>query len=429
MGVEMKPEDPFWQGLRADQDRARTRAGYLARAKQTRTARAPSERRNWLGLPRAGARTRLHFAGLGGAFAVAGALAIALVWRMQSTRALRFSVGDVHDEGRVGAWIAAPGDGPVSLSFSDGSLLSLASAARARVTSTDASGANIVLEKGHASASVVHRASSHWRLDVGPFEVAVVGTRFDVSWEPNEEVFQLRLDQGTVVVSGSFLREPQRLMQGQILKAFCKEQREEIVDAASEARRAETAAGVPTTMPGSGVPELEVEMPASLDLGEMRARAPQTTTKITWQRLAAAGQYRKAVEWAEQLGFAAECRRDSGEDLQLLGDAARLSGNVARAREAYSAARDKLPQGGRTAYSLGLLAFDRDGDFAGAAQWFDRYLREQPEGSLRREAEGRLMEAWQRAGAHDKARAAAIEYLRDYPNGTQAALARELANR
>jgi len=99
-----------------------------------------------------------------------------------------------------------------------------------------------------------------------------------------------------------------------------------------------------------------------------------------------------------------------------------------RARDAYLAARDKIPGGGRSAYGLGLTAFDREGDYARAAYWFGVYLDEQPAGELRREAAARLFEAWQAAGDRDKARAAASRYLTDYPSGTQAALARSLAD-
>jgi hypothetical protein len=110
-----------------------------------------------------------------------------------------------------------------------------------------------------------------------------------------------------------------------------------------------------------------------------------------------------------------------------LGDVARYAGNAKEARQAYMAARGKLPGGGRSAYGLGLLAFDQERDFSGAARWFETYLAEQPEGDLRREASGRAMEAWQRAGARDKARAAAVDYLRQYPHGVEAAVARQLA--
>jgi len=146
-----------------------------------------------------------------------------------------------------------------------------------------------------------------------------------------------------------------------------------------------------------------------------------------WRTLVTGGRYREALELVERGGFDEQCRRAAGLDLLELGDVARYAGSAKEARQAYMAARGKLPGGGRSAYGLGLTAFDQERDFSGAARWFETYLAEQSEGDLRREAAGRAMEAWERAGAHDKARAAALEYLRQYPNGVEAAVARQLA--
>ena len=152
-----------------------------------------------------------------------------------------------------------------------------------------------------------------------------------------------------------------------------------------------------------------------------------TAAAPTWATLAAAGKFREALAVAEKAGFEAECQRASGADLLALGDAARLSGSAARAQQAYGAAHAKLPGGGRSSYSLGLVAFDQRGDFASAARHFETYLREQPGGSLRAEATGRLMESLQRSGRAADARRGAEQYLKHYPGGPQAALARKLA--
>lgn len=416
----MKPEDALWQEVRAEQDRGRARAGFLAQAKAKASEPRPLRR------PR-----RTKRAVVAGALAVACALAIVIGARGRRSRELSFSVGASGNTGRAGAWIAAPSGAELPLTFSDGSRISLEPESRARVADMDASGAHVVLEKGRATAAVVHRASSHWRIDVGPFEVAVVGTRFAVGWEPNEEVLQLRLDEGTVLVSGSFLREPQRLVAGQILRAFCKEKRQETVEAGGSTSVERDNVKASTAAPSEASAEHVVLAVAGgeSELQNSRARAPHAVPAPTWQKLAAAGDFRRALEMVEREGFEAECKRASGEDLLILGDAARLTGNSARSSQAYLCARGKLPAGGRSAYGLGLLAFDRERDFAGAAQWFDLYLREQADGKLRREAEGRLMEAWQRAGDEAKARAVASQYLRDYPNGTHAPLARQLTLR
>ncbi len=146
-----------------------------------------------------------------------------------------------------------------------------------------------------------------------------------------------------------------------------------------------------------------------------------------WRDLVTTGRYREALDLAERNGFDEQCRRAAGVDLLQLGDVARFAGSVKRARQAYTAARAKLPGGSRSAYGLGLTAFEQERDFATAARWFETYLAEQPQGDLRREAQGRAMEAWQRAGERARARASAQEYLRQYPSGAQAPLARQLA--
>jgi outer membrane protein assembly factor BamD (BamD/ComL family) len=84
------------------------------------------------------------------------------------------------------------------------------------------------------------------------------------------------------------------------------------------------------------------------------------------------------------------------------------------------------PRAAVAAYGLGRIAFDQEHAYAQAARWFAAYLNEQPVGPLAREASGRLMEAKQRSGDLAGARSSAQRYLREYPDGPQAALAQEL---
>jgi TolA-binding protein len=431
----MNPSDGFWQTVRADQDQARERAAYLVEAKARRTpwrrATGRLGRRSWI----------LAAAAL----CLLCTVGFAFVSHPRKSRDLGFSVGLGGEAGRVGAWIAAPTGGALPLQFSDGTLFSLSVGSRARVSAIDAHGARIVLERGRASASVVHRAASHWLVDVGPFEVAVVGTRFDVSWDANDEVFRLRLHEGAVLVSGPCLREPKPIAGGEALRVFCKAGQEEIVETRGDMSGADAESATPQP-PGTSDrpadsetdPTLAARSPleptASVERGRqppaLRATSsPDVMGSSAWRTLTSAGRFREALELVERRGFDEECRRASGADLLILGDAARFSGNSTRARQAYLAARAKLAGGGRSAYSLGLTAFDQEKDFALAARWFDVYLREQPDGRLRGEAEGRLIESWQRAGDQEKARKAAERYLQDYPDGTQAPLARQLSTR
>jgi TolA-binding protein len=403
--------EPSFEHLRAEQDELRAQASFLARAQ----AKRGSTRRG----PRARAKRRVGWL-LASVACAAAALALWLAWP-RATPALTFTVGEDR-HAQAGSFVAAPADRELPLHFADGTRFFLAAGTSARVVSLDERGAHLVLEKGRAVADVVHGPDSRWRVDVGPFQVAVVGTRFDVSWDAAARVLELKLEQGAVLVSGGLFGEALEVRAGQRLRAFADHARVEL-SGAEEAQR---------TPPDEDVTDGASPKPApSADTtrGRPSATTPSPASSLgppAWRALAATGKFRQALAAAEQAGFEAECRRSSGTDLLMLADAARLSGAAERAEQAYEAARRKLPGGGRASYGLGLVAFDQRGDFSRAARYFEAYLHGQPAGPLRAEATGRLMESWQRAGRVSEARQVAAQYLARYPQGPQAARARQL---
>jgi len=110
-----------------------------------------------------------------------------------------------------------------------------------------------------------------------------------------------------------------------------------------------------------------------------------------------------------------------------LGAAARALGD-ARAGSIYSVARSRFPgtdAAADAAFLLGRMQF-HSGAYRSSATWFATYLRERPDGRLAREAAGRLVEAYHRSEDRERARAAAEQYLRRYPNGPHAALSRSV---
>lgn len=409
---------PFFDELRREQDRAREAAGYLEQAQMRSAVNAP--RPKAVGL-------RGRGAAFAGTFAVAASALLAWQYWPKNPE---FFVGEGSQVGSVGAFIAAPNTQELPLRFADGTRIALAAGTSARVASLDEQGAHIVLEKGKAIASVVHRPGSHWQVDVGPYQVAVVGTRFDVAWDAGPRVLTLHLQQGAVLVSGGFLRDALPVQAGQTLRAYSDTGRVELVGpeianaAAAPPAPANAAPAANPAAPSDVTPPADTTAPPDSALSPALRAAPAAAP--TWQSLASSGKYREALTTAEKLGFEAELRRATGPELLTLADAARLAGSAPRAEQAYSAARTKLPNGGRATYGLGLVAFDQRGDFAAAARWFDTYLREQPSGSLRAEATGRLLESLQRSGQKERARNVAEQYLAQYPRGAQAALAQQL---
>ena len=97
--------------------------------------------------------------------------------------------------------------------------------------------------------------------------------------------------------------------------------------------------------------------------------------------------------------------------------------------QAYETARRRFPGNERAAvaaFALGRIAFDQRGNYSDAARWFRSYLTEQPSGRLARDALGRLMEAFHRAGDKASARGEAAHYLELYPTGPHAEFARRV---
>ena len=94
-----------------------------------------------------------------GAIALAASIALGVASWMHfgAQRALSFKTGAQHDSGQLGTLLSARPTEDLPIHFSDGTILSMASASRARVTETSSHGATVVLEEGSIKAAVVHR--------------------------------------------------------------------------------------------------------------------------------------------------------------------------------------------------------------------------------------------------------------------------------
>ncbi len=272
---------------------------------------------------------------------------------------LSFLVGDDRGDrpGAVGEWLAAGSDAPLSARFSDGSAVELAPGASMRVSATTPVGADVLLERGTLHATVAHPAGvpARWAVRAGPFEVRVTGTRFDASWDPQAEAFELTLVEGRVTVTGPSLPADRAVVAGEHLVVSLREAR--TVLGAARAQAAPLVAG---------------------------------GARPSWKELVAKGRYRDAFAAAEAAGIAQEMERAPAGNLLLLADAARFSASPARAREALLLARRRFGARGQSAFLLGKIAADQQGSPGDAAAWFETYLREEPGGPFAEEARRRL---------------------------------------
>ncbi len=82
--------------------------------------------------------------------------------------------------------------------------------------------------------------------------------------------------------------------------------------------------------------------------------------------------------------------------------------------------------GSAAAFRLGQLYADLMGNPREAAVWFSTYLAEQPQGPLRGDARGRLLECLWHSGQKDSARQQAKRYLAEYPGGPYAPRAQHI---
>jgi TolA-binding protein len=162
------------------------------------------------------------------------------------------------------------------------------------------------------------------------------------------------------------------------------------------------------------------------------ARSTRPDGDSSWQTLARAGKFEKALGTVDVRGFGAECERASSEELALLADVARFGRRPQQAIMALSSLRRRFPSSSLAsvaAFNIARVHFDQRGAYDDAARWFRVYLKEQPGGPLAREAQGRLMEAQYRGGDRASASRTADAYLAANPNGPHARLARTLLGR
>jgi TolA-binding protein len=405
--------DPIVKRVVAEQDEMLRELNLAPEVRQELRAFLHDTRRNW---PRWVAVAAL----------AAAALVVALHFHSST---LTYTAGTSRNNASVGSWLAAPANSELALHFSDRSSVTLGRASHARVVDLRAREVKLLLENGHVSVTVIHNKNRNWHLRAGPFDVAVTGTRFDVGWSPEREQFFVHTLEGRVEVSGEQFGA-RAVSAGETLRAERLDGRWRFTEtdvpasqpsaiaanSASAAESAQTSAVEPSNPP----PALGVK------------HTLPSPAMPSWRELVAAGQYRAALEQAENDGFEGLCQRSNLSDLLALSEAARFAGREDRARLALTSLRERF-RGEAAAsvatFTLGRMAFDSSRDYLGAGKWFRAYLAEQPGGSLAREAAGRLVEALERGGDHRGAQIAARDYVARYPDGPQKRFVQQVLNK
>jgi hypothetical protein len=159
------------------------------------------------------------------------------------------------------------------------------------------------------------------------------------------------------------------------------------------------------------------------------ASASPKEHKPTWAERMASGALQAIVDEAVEHGVDRAVQERSSEELELLESAARYRKRPDVARRALVAQRARFAGSERAkeaAFQLGRLA--ESGDGVAAHEWYARYLSEAPSGAFAAEATGRDMIVTNRIFGVERARPLAETYLKRWPGGAYAQLARSILN-
>ncbi len=374
------------------------------------------------------------------AMAAAGlACGAVVMWHRGHHAELSFRVDGA--ELRPGGDVEATSSERPTLRFSDGSEVSLAESARVHVHTMDDHGARVTLDEGRAQVYVVHSAETRWLFEAGPFVVTVTGTAFGLSWEREEHRLDVRLENGSVAVTGPVSDAPLALRAGQWLTVRGNDVliRSLGSDDAGPAGSAEDArprenppaeGNAKLVQPSAETAAAPRDLPIRAAAANHAHRAVPAPERH-WVADLAGGKFEAIVDDALNLGLETAFVDSTSDELAALADAARYTRRRDIARGALLAQRRRFPASEHArvaAFSLGRLS-ETEGDANAALTWFDDYLGEAPEGTFASEALGRKMTIVERLDGKDAARPLADAYLRRFPDGTYAQAARALTLR
>jgi hypothetical protein len=295
------------------------------------------------------------------------------------------------------------------LDFSDGSRITLEPRAAATLSELTPKHAGLRVDGGRVLANIRKHPGVTWTVSAGPYAVHVVGTRFSVAWSAGERALEVLVHEGRVRVTGGDLPEA-----GVVLDAGGRLERRAVEPRAEIAARPSVSDGPKNLEP---VAEKNVEA------------APLASANADISALATKGKYKEALALAEKRGFERLTNELPENDLLLLANAARFSGDAARARLALLKLRQRFggrPGANLAALYLAKIAEDMTHEPQEAVRWLRTFLQSSPSGDLAAGARASLMSLLLRSGDEARARAIAEEYLRYHATGPHADEARAL---
>jgi hypothetical protein len=160
--------------------------------------------------------------GLIGVLAVAAAVIATIAFRYPVVRYAidGRAVTPVGHES-LGRWVVAPAHESTVVTFSDRSTAKLVAASRMRVVGTSRRGVSLALESGSADLRVAGWRLTEYLVGVGPFTLAMTQAHLEISWDPQNELLELVVHDGYVVISGCQFGTGRSVMAGKELGTRC----------------------------------------------------------------------------------------------------------------------------------------------------------------------------------------------------------------
>jgi ferric-dicitrate binding protein FerR (iron transport regulator) len=308
--------------------------------------------------------------------------------------------------------------GEATVSLSDGSAILAENHAK---FSVDVLGKNTALTRlvsGKLHVRVVHNDDTQYRFIAGPYEVRVVGTEFDLAWDPSGEGLQLSMSKGEVQLAGPD-GALHTLRAGQSLHLPAP--------ALALARGLALHSAQTPAAPAAPAAQEEPETAGTVTRPLEHAARPSAKDSASWDALVAKGQFAEVVREAETLGIDRALTSKGPSDLKALGQAARYVGKRSISLRAFTALREQNrgEAARHAAFFLGRL-YEEQGNQAEALRWLDTYVSEAPRGVYAAEAYGRRLTLTERLRGRAAALALGREYLERFPQGAYAQRARAL---
>jgi hypothetical protein len=327
---------------------------------------------------------------------------------------------DAAPVARDGAVVETSCSNTQVLSLADGSTMKLSQSSRLQVTSVRADEIHLVLTRGALSLDVTHVPKRAFIVSAGGFDVIVRGTRFRVELsEGSSPRLTVTVEAGRIETRRSGSAEPP----GSVIAGESWSAR--VAPAAPP-----QSAATPPAPPRPDAPAIQAA-PADPEPSD-KASAAGPTSSVTepedeFSKFLKAGKYREAYQALGPDGFAREMERASARRLLELADAARLGGHprdAAVALDKLRRAYRRDPRAGLAALELGRLRNDAFGDPAGALEAFQDASALAASGSVREDAEARIVQVLEKLGDKSRCVRARDAYLGRFPNGIHAATMR-----